>query len=104
MDLMERAARALVERYSLSEETAKAAARAVIQAIREPGKGVALSGGYGIANQFTDPWDVLSPDEEEALGLEIDGPDAFLPANERLSDYAVEAYQAMIDAILSEGE
>ena len=60
------------------------------------------AGGASIANQFTDPYDVLSPHEEEALGLEVDGPDAFEGADKRLAPYAADCFTAMIDAALSE--
>lgn len=75
-------------------------ARAVLEAIREPSEAMADKGGASIAGQFTDPWDVLSPEEEEALGLEVDGDDAYLGANERLAPYASEAWRAMIDAAM----
>lgn len=79
-------------------------ARAVVQAIREPDDKIADRGAISIANQFTDPFDVLSPEEEEALGLVVDGDDAYLSASERLRPYVIEAWQTMIDAMLAEGE
>lgn len=81
---------------------AKAIVRIVLTAIREPSEAMKVAGGTSIAGQFTDPWDVLSSREEEALGLEVDGDDAYLGANDRLAPYASEAWQSMIDAALGE--
>lgn len=107
---IKRAARALAEELAMHldlddasfEPVLEKAARAMLMAVREPSPKMIDAGAVAIAKQFTDPWDVLSPDEEEALGLKVDGEDAFEGANVRLAPFSKEAWQAMIDAALEE--
>lgn len=81
---------------------AREKARAVIAAMRTPTPDMVSGGGLALATEFTDPWDVLSPEEEKAFGFEEDGEDAYDEACKRMEVFAPPMWSAMIDAALRE--
>lgn len=75
--------------------------RAVLTAIREPGAEVINKGGVGFCSRWVDPWDEMTDEEREMLGLPGEPSDRMEPACEAVSPIVSRTWAAMIDAILA---
>lgn len=78
--------------------------RAVLTAIREPGAEVINKGGVGFCSRWVDPWDEMTDEEREMLGLPAEPSDRMEPACGAVSPIVSRTWAAMIDAILAGGE
>lgn len=99
-EMIDRVAAAIEAQMARDDNMPEDVAKAAIEAMRNPTLHMVHAGSVSIANQFTDPFDVLNSNEEEALGLEVEGLDSYAGADERLTHFAEDAWKDMIDTAL----